>query len=117
MSGRHGKVAIFGAGSWGTAFSIVLADAGNDVTVWARREEVAATSTSGAADRVPAESLPPAVSATHDVEKAAHDADVVVLATPSQTLRANLVEWASFLQPDAVLVSLMKGVELARWTG
>ena len=36
------KVAVFGAGSWGTAFSIVLADAGNDVTIWARREEVAA---------------------------------------------------------------------------
>ena len=37
-----GKVAVFGAGSWGTAFSIVLADGGNDVTLWARREEVAA---------------------------------------------------------------------------
>ena len=36
------KVAVFGAGSWGTAFSIVLADGGNDVTMWARREEVAA---------------------------------------------------------------------------
>ena len=35
------KVAVFGAGSWGTAFSIVLADGGNDVTMWARREEVA----------------------------------------------------------------------------
>ena len=35
------KVAVFSAGSWGTAFSIVLADAGNDVTIWARREEVA----------------------------------------------------------------------------
>ena len=38
---EYGKVAVFGAGSWGTAFSIVLADAGNDVTIWARREEVA----------------------------------------------------------------------------
>lgn len=114
MSGRHGKVAIFGAGSWGTAFSIVLADAGNDVTVWARREEVAATINERRenTEYLPGIELPPAVSATHDVEKAAHDADVVVLATPSQTLRANLVEWASFLQPDAVLVSLMKGVEL-----
>ena len=36
------KVAVLGAGSWGTAFSIVLADAGNDVSIWARRDEVAA---------------------------------------------------------------------------
>ena len=40
-----GKVAIFGAGSWGTAFSIVLADAGNDVTIWGRRDDVCATIT------------------------------------------------------------------------
>ncbi len=37
------KVAVFGAGSWGTAFSVVLADAGNDVTLWGRREELCAT--------------------------------------------------------------------------
>ena len=114
MSSRHGKVAIFGAGSWGTAFSIVLADAGNDVVVWARREEVAAAINERRenTEYLPGIELPPHVSATHDVEKAAHDADVVVLATPSQTLRGNLTEWAPFLEPDAVLVSLMKGVEL-----
>ena len=39
------KVAVLGAGSWGTAFSLVLADAGNDVMIWARREEVAASIT------------------------------------------------------------------------
>ncbi|WP_395694259.1 NAD(P)H-dependent glycerol-3-phosphate dehydrogenase [Nocardioides sp.] len=110
----HGKVAVFGAGSWGTAFSIVLADAGNDVTIWARREEVAEAINGRRenTDYLPGIELPPQVSATHDVEKAAHDADLVVLATPSQTLRANLVDWASYLEPDAVLVSLMKGVEL-----
>ena len=37
------KVAVFGAGSWGTAFSMILADAGNDVTIWGRREDVCAT--------------------------------------------------------------------------
>ena len=55
------KVAVFSAGSWGTAFSIVLADAGNDVTLWARREEVAARSTSERenADYLPGIELPP----------------------------------------------------------
>src|SRR3954453_2132102 len=108
------KVAVFGAGSWGTAFSIVLADGGNDVTIWARREEVAAAINDARENEeyLPGVQLPPAVSATHDVEKAAHDADVVIFATPSQTFRGNLTEWAPFLAPDAVLVSLMKGVEL-----
>ncbi|MBI2245475.1 MAG: NAD(P)-dependent glycerol-3-phosphate dehydrogenase [Nocardioides sp.] len=109
-----GKVAVFSAGSWGTAFSIVLADAGNDVTLWARREEVAAAITEQREnpEYLPGVELPPQVSATHDVEKALHGADLVVLATPSQSLRANLSEWAPYVEPHAVLVSLMKGVEL-----
>jgi glycerol-3-phosphate dehydrogenase (NAD(P)+) len=108
------KVAVFGAGSWGTAFSIVLADGGNDVTMWARREEVADAINSSRenSEYLHGIELPPSVSATHDVEKAAHDADVVIFATPSQTFRGNLTEWTPFLAPDATLVSLMKGVEL-----
>ena len=34
------RISVLGAGSWGTAFSLVLADAGNDVTIWGRRPEV-----------------------------------------------------------------------------
>jgi glycerol-3-phosphate dehydrogenase (NAD(P)+) len=109
-----GKAAVFSAGSWGTAFSIVLADAGNDVTLWARREELATAINEQRQnpDYQPGIELPPGVSATHDVEKALHGADLVVLATPSQSLRANLTEWAPYIEKDAVLVSLMKGVEL-----
>jgi glycerol-3-phosphate dehydrogenase (NAD(P)+) len=109
-----GKVAVFSAGSWGTAFSIVLADAGNEVTLWARREEVADAINDQREnpEYLPGVELPPRVSATHDVEKALHGADVVVLATPSQTLRVNLTEWAPYVERDAVFVSLMKGVEL-----
>ena len=68
------KVAVFSAGSWGTAFSMVLADAGNDVVLWARREELRAEAineTHQNPDYQPGIQLPPAVSATHDVlEKA-----------------------------------------------
>jgi glycerol-3-phosphate dehydrogenase (NAD(P)+) len=108
------KVAVFGAGSWGTAFSIVLADGGNEVTIWARREEVAASINNRRENEeyLPGVELPPAVSATHDVEKAAHAAEIVIFATPSQTFRANLAEWVPFLPDHSVLVSLMKGVEL-----
>jgi len=108
------KVAVFGAGSWGTAFSIVLADAGNDVHLWARREEVAdaVNQQRENTDYLPGVELPPAIQATHDVEKALHGADVVVLATPSQSLRENLTQWAPYVEPGATYVSLMKGVEL-----
>lgn len=108
------KIAVLGAGSWGTTFSIVLADAGNDVTLWARREEVAATITDQRQnlEYLPGIELPEAISATHDVEKALHGAEVVVFATPSQSFRDNLVDWAPLLPSSAVLVSLMKGVEL-----
>ena len=108
------KVAVFGAGSWGTAFSVVLADAGHDVTLWARREEVCSTINDKRenTDYLPGIELPPSVSATHDPEATAAGAEFVVLAVPSQTLRPNLVDWAGVIPRDALLVSLMKGVEL-----
>ncbi|WP_141012856.1 NAD(P)H-dependent glycerol-3-phosphate dehydrogenase [Nocardioides sambongensis] len=109
-----GKVAVLGAGSWGTAFSIVLADAGNDVTIWARREEVATgiNDTHENADYLSGIELPRTISATHDPQRAMEGADMVVLAVPSQSLRDNLPDFVPYLEPDAVLVSLMKGIEL-----
>src|SRR3954468_7146073 len=107
-------VCVLGAGSWGTAFSLVLADAGNEVTLWARREEVCETINQRRenTDYLPGAELPPAVVATHDTEKALADADVVIFAVPSQTFRPNLEQWAPHVPSSAVMVSLMKGVEL-----
>ncbi|MGW0931529.1 NAD(P)H-dependent glycerol-3-phosphate dehydrogenase [Streptomyces sp. NPDC002644] len=111
---RPVKAAVFGAGSWGTAFAIVLADAGCEVTLWARRPEVveAVNSTRVNADYLPGVELPAGIRATADPAEAARDADLTVLSVPSQTLRGNLAAWAPLLAPDTVLVSLMKGVEL-----
>jgi glycerol-3-phosphate dehydrogenase (NAD(P)+) len=108
------KVAVFGAGSWGTAFSLVLADGGADVTLWARREEVCASINDQHenTDYLPGIELPHTISATHDPEEALAGAELMVLAVPSQTLRGNLVEWAPYISDDVVMVSLMKGVEL-----
>ena len=108
------KIAVFGAGSWGTAFSNVLADAGNDVTIWGRRPEV--VEAINAQHRNPEYfgelELPETIRATQDPAEAAEGAEFVVLSVPSQTLRANLTEWAPVMPDDAVFVSLMKGVEL-----
>lgn len=105
--------AVMGAGSWGTAFAKVLADGGNDVRLWARRAEVA-ESVNGARQNptyLPDVSLPGGLSATTDARLALADADVVVLAVPAQLLREVLSGWVDALRPDAVLVSLMKGIE------
>lgn len=109
-----GRVAVFGAGSWGTAFSLVLADAGNDVTIWGRREEVCAAirDRHENTDYLPEIQLPRSITATHDPAAAVEGADAVVFAVPSQSFRENLTEWAPVLPDRVPLVSLMKGVEL-----
>ncbi len=108
------KVAVFGAGSWGTAFSTVLADAGNQVAVWGRRESLceAINADHENPDYLPGVRLPDAITATHDPAAAADGAEAVVLAVPSQSLRENLADWAGVLPSAAPLVSLMKGVEV-----
>ena len=108
------RVATFGAGSWGTACSMALADAGCDVTVWARRAELcdAINRSRTNPDYLPGVELPVGLRATNDPAEATSKADVVVLAVPSQTLRENLSAWVPVLPADAVLVSLMKGIEL-----
>ncbi len=108
------RTAVMGAGSWGTAFALVLADAGNDVRLWGRRPELcdAINATHQNPDYLPGIDLPEAIVATSDPAEALDDAAVVVLAVPSQQLRANLGEWGGAIRDDAVMVSLMKGVEL-----
>jgi len=108
------RAAVLGAGSWGTAFGKVLADAGCDVTLWARRPEVAEAiqATRCNPDYLDDITLPDRVSATADAGAALAGADFVVLAVPSQTLRDNLTGWRSAIPAGATLVSLMKGIEL-----
>ena len=108
------RVAVFSAGSWGTAFGLVLADAGNDVTVWARRDEVCANINDKHenTDYFPGVELPTQVRATTNPDEALDGAEFVVLSVPSQGLRDNLTGWAPVVPDDAVFISLMKGVEL-----
>ncbi|PPK98558.1 glycerol-3-phosphate dehydrogenase (NAD(P)+) [Kineococcus xinjiangensis] len=108
------RVTVLGAGGWGTAFALVLADAGCDVHVWARRDAVARELHESRTNSVylPGIELPTGVRATTDAAAALAGADLVVLAVPAQALREHLVRWAPLLPPAAPLVSLAKGVEL-----
>jgi glycerol-3-phosphate dehydrogenase (NAD(P)+) len=112
--GETQRVAVLGAGSWGTAFAKVLADAGRDVVLWARRPQVAELIRESGVnpDYLPGVRLPANLSSTSDPEQALKGADVVVFAVPSQTLRENLLGWRDALPPGGTLVSLAKGVEL-----
>jgi glycerol-3-phosphate dehydrogenase (NAD(P)+) len=109
------RVAVLGAGAWGTAFALVLADAGNEVALWARRAELveAMTVKRVNVDHLPGVELPDALVPTTDAGAALADAELVFLAVPSQRLREHLERWAPMLRPDSVLISLAKGVELA----
>lgn len=110
------RAAVLGAGSWGTAFAKVLADAGRPVVVWARREEVAAGIRQARRnpDYLSHALLPEGVTATSDAAVALDGADLIVMAVPSQTLRVNLAMWVGTgaASRGATLVSLMKGIEL-----
>jgi glycerol-3-phosphate dehydrogenase (NAD(P)+) len=108
------RITVLGAGSWGTAFAKVLGDAGRDVTLWARRAEVADEISSAKTNSsyLPDVMLPDRISATADATAALDGAQAVVLAVPSQRLRANLMVWRGLLPAGAILVSLAKGVEL-----
>jgi glycerol-3-phosphate dehydrogenase (NAD(P)+) len=108
------RVAVLGAGSWGTAFAKVMADAGRDVVLWARRPDVAAAVNDRHTnpDYLPNVTLPSLLTATTNAAAALDGADAVVLAVPSQTLRSNLAGWRGLLPTGRTLVSLAKGVEL-----
>jgi hypothetical protein len=91
----------------------VFADAGSDVTIHARRPEVVAETNvrHQNARYLPDVVLPDPLRATVDPVETLAGARHVVLSIPAQALRANLAAWAPHIEPDAVVVSSMKGVE------
>ncbi|MBO0810936.1 MAG: NAD(P)-dependent glycerol-3-phosphate dehydrogenase [Microlunatus sp.] len=105
-------VAVMGSGSWGTAMALTLCDNDHRVTIRARRAEVCAMINTEHrnpdyfADLV----LPDRLRAVQDPEEAMRDAEFVVIAVPSQSLRETLSDWK--IPEQAVVVSLAKGVEL-----
>ena len=108
------RAAVLGAGSWGTTFAKVLADAGTEVAVWARRPAIAEAIRIRREnpEYLPGIRLPDRLTAVPDAGEALRGVDTVVLAVPAQTLRENLEGWFGLIPPNATLVSLAKGVEL-----
>ena len=109
------RVAIMGSGSWGTAFAQIVADSERNhvVTLWGRNQEsideINAHHTNSRFH--PGFTLSERIIGTTDAQLALTNADVVVLAVPAQTLRANLKSWGSSVPKSAIVVSLLKGFE------
>jgi glycerol-3-phosphate dehydrogenase (NAD(P)+) len=103
-----------GAGSWGTTFAQVLCDAGTPAVLWARSAAVAESVVARHENPgyLPGITLPSSLTATTDAAAALDGADLVVFAVPAQTLRPLLASWERLIPPGALLVSLMKGIEL-----
>jgi glycerol-3-phosphate dehydrogenase (NAD(P)+) len=108
------KAAVMGAGAWGTTFAQVLCDAGTSTVLYARRpaQAKAIGELHENPDYLPGVALTPSLDATADAAAALEGADIVAFAVPAQSLRANLSDWAPLIPPGALLVSLIKGIEL-----
>lgn len=109
------KVTIFGTGAWGSTMAQVLHDAGNHVLLWGRNREVVAEINSAHTNQryLGEHQLPQELIATSDLPEAFAHSNVYVLAIPAQQLRPALNEWKPLLNPDALVISTLKGIEIS----
>ncbi|GEC99795.1 glycerol-3-phosphate dehydrogenase [NAD(P)+] [Kocuria varians] len=113
------KITVLGAGSWGTTFAKVLADAAAEagarrtVCLWGRSPESMATLAREHRNEryVPGVDLPEGLEYSSNLAAALDGATLVVAAIPAQSLRAQLAVAAPHLAPGAVVLSLAKGLE------
>jgi glycerol-3-phosphate dehydrogenase (NAD(P)+) len=118
MIGKQGLiskkcVAVIGAGSWGTALAISLAESGHDVRMWTRKQEAAERMT---AERhnpryLPDASIPDEMVITHDLDLATAGADVWLVAVPSQGVRKVAERLVGAFTANLLIVSVAKGIE------
>ena len=113
MADSPTRVAILGAGSWGTTFAKILADGGASVALWARRPELAReiSQSKRNSDYLPGINLPRSLWASSSLPEVLEGAQQVYLSVPSQSLRENLRIVRELIPNDAYVISLMKGVE------
>jgi glycerol-3-phosphate dehydrogenase (NAD(P)+) len=107
------QIVVVGAGSYGTCLAILTANAGHDVTLWAREPEVAAglERTRENARYLPGYTLPANVRITSDLPSALANKEIVLGVTPSHAIASVFEPAASHLDPDAIVVNASKGLE------
>lgn len=108
------KIAVIGAGAWGTALAMLLTDKGHDVTLWMYETDLAEEAGRTRENRVylPGFTLPPSLKITSSLESAVTGTPVILSVVPSHTVRAVTRQYAPFLAKDAIIISASKGIEI-----
>lgn len=108
------RIAVIGAGSWGTALAIVAARAGHEVQLWSRNIGVVVSINQGCGNSIylADAKVPQGIVATNDLRQVLEKAELVVLATPSHAAREILMAMVSEVRPEMVFVSATKGIEI-----
>ena len=107
------RISIIGAGSMGTAVSVLLANNGHSVRMWSPfKEEVDMINTiREQKDKLPGVKVPEAVECTTDIEFAVKGSDMVVLVIPSQTVRDNSKRISKYIEQNQIIACFSKGLE------
>jgi len=108
------RIAVIGGGSWGTALSIVAARAGHDVRLWSRNAAVVESIREQRVNSVYLSDayIPEGVEATTEMAAALDRASLVILAVPSHAARMILTSMMPLAEPDMIVVSATKGIEI-----
>ncbi len=108
------RIAIIGAGSWGTALAIIAARAGHDVHLWSRNAAVVDSINRDHINPVYLTDarIPNNVQATGKIAEVVNGVNLLILAAPSHATRELLAPMASALQPEMIIVSATKGIEI-----
>jgi glycerol-3-phosphate dehydrogenase (NAD(P)+) len=107
------RVTVLGTGAWGTTLAQVLCDAGHEVLIWGRNNDVVSEINSSRSNHtfLPGIYLPENLHATKDIEEAFRFGEAIVLAIPAQSLRENLRNWSANFPKDLPIISTLKGIE------
>jgi len=108
------KTGIIGAGAWGTALALLLADKGHDVALWMYEKDLAEETQRTRENRVylPGFPLPANITVLSSLEAAVRERPFILSVAPSHTVRAISNQMAPFLADHAVIVSASKGIEI-----
>ena len=112
MVERMAKISVLGAGSWGTALSLLLYNNGHEVKLWsALKDEVEMLNEKREhASKLPGVHLPDQIEITVDLEKCLKSPDVAVLAVPSPFTRNTSKQMAPYVKKGQIIVNVAKGV-------
>ncbi|ERN54167.1 NAD(P)H-dependent glycerol-3-phosphate dehydrogenase [Alkalihalophilus marmarensis] len=107
------NIAVMGAGSWGTALSMVLADNHHDVRLWARREEQIAEINNNHTNEayLPGIQLPKQIKGYSDLSETVKDVEVLLLVVPTKAVRDAIQSLRKVLTSPVVIVHASKGIE------